>query len=95
MHGGLCNRYKCLMEQKKNAAEGIVRCTERFDKKLLVLAIIEEEDWLIVADEFSDSSIYSKSTDTKTTQNVQPMILQDAVVNSIARGGDGDNPSPS
>ena len=73
--GGLCNRYKCLMEQKKNAAEGIVRWTDKLDKRLLVLAIVHEQDWRIVADEFSSSR--SSSTDAKaTTQNVQPAILQ-------------------
>ena len=70
--GGLCNRYKCLMEQKKNAAEGIVRWTDKLDKKLLVLAIVHEQDWRIVADEFSSSSTDAKAT----TQNVQPAILQ-------------------
>ena len=70
--GGLCNRYKCLMEQKKNVAEGIVRWTDKLDKKLLVLAIVHEQDWRIVADEFSSSSTDAKAT----TQNVQPSILQ-------------------
>ena len=88
---GLCTRYKCLMEQKKNAAKGIVLWTDKLDKKLLVLAI-HEQGWRIVADEFSSS----RSTDAKAT-TVQPAILQarygellDAVVHG-KKEGKGEN----
>ena len=62
------------MEQKKNAAESIVRWTDKLDKKPLVLVIVHEHDWCIFADEFSSSR--SRSTDAKATRNVQPAILQ-------------------